>query len=30
MKEQEFKQRWSNLHGGADTEGVVGGWRSIK
>jgi len=29
MKEQEFKQRWSNLHGGADTEGVVGGWLSF-
>ena len=29
MKEQEFKERWSNLHGGADTEGVVGRWLSI-
>ena len=29
MKEQEFNQRWSNLHGGADTEGVVGGWLSF-
>ena len=29
MKEQEFKERWSNLHGGADTEGVVGAWLSI-
>ncbi len=29
MKEQEFKERWSTLHGGADTEGVVGRWLSI-
>ena len=29
MKEQEFNERWSNLHGGADTEGVVGRWLSI-
>ena len=29
MKEQEFKERWSTLHGGADTEGVVGAWLSI-
>ena len=29
MKEQQFKERWSNLHGGADTEGVVGAWLSI-
>ena len=29
MKEQEFKERWSNVHGGADTEGVVGRWLSI-
>ena len=29
MKEQQFKERWSNLHGGADTEGVVGRWLSI-
>jgi phosphatidylglycerophosphate synthase len=29
MKEQEFKERWSELHGGADTEGVVGRWLSI-
>jgi phosphatidylglycerophosphate synthase len=29
MKEQEFKERWSELHGGADTEGVVGGWLSF-
>ena len=29
MKEQEFKDRWSELHGGADTEGVVGRWLSI-
>ncbi|CAN2236899.1 CDP-alcohol phosphatidyltransferase family protein [Candidatus Planktophila dulcis] len=29
MKEQEFKERWSNLHGGADTEGIVGRWLSI-
>jgi phosphatidylglycerophosphate synthase len=29
MKEQQFKERWSELHGGADTEGVVGGWLSF-
>ena len=29
MREQEFKDRWSELHGGADTEGVVGRWLSI-
>ena len=29
MKEQEFNERWSTLHGGADTEGVVGRWLSI-
>ena len=29
MNEQEFKERWSQLHGGADTEGVVGGWLSF-
>ncbi|MEN9687377.1 MAG: hypothetical protein RL381_389 [Actinomycetota bacterium] len=29
MKENEFKARWSQLHGGADTEGVVGGWLSF-
>ena len=29
MKEQQFKERWSNLHGGADTEGVVGAWLSF-
>ena len=29
MKEQEFKERWSTLHGGADPEGVVGRWLSI-
>ena len=29
MKEREFKNRWSELHGGADTEGVVGGWLSF-
>jgi phosphatidylglycerophosphate synthase len=29
MKESEFKARWSQLHGGADTEGVVGGWLSF-
>ena len=29
MKEQDFKDRWSELHGGADTEGVVGGWLSF-
>jgi phosphatidylglycerophosphate synthase len=26
MNEGQFKERWSELHGGADTEGVVGGW----
>lgn len=26
MSEREFKERWSQLHGGADTEGVVGRW----
>lgn len=29
MNEQQFKERWSQLHGGADTEGVVGGWLSF-
>ena len=29
MNEQQFKERWSELHGGADTEGVVGGWLSF-
>ena len=29
MKEQQFNERWSELHGGADTEGVVGGWLSF-
>ena len=29
MKEQQFKERWSELHGGTDTEGVVGGWLSF-
>jgi phosphatidylglycerophosphate synthase len=29
MTEREFKDRWSQLHGGADTEGVVGGWLSF-
>ena len=29
MNEQQFKERWSDLHGGADTEGVVGGWLSF-
>jgi phosphatidylglycerophosphate synthase len=29
MKEQQFKERWSQLHGGADTEGVVGRWLSL-
>ncbi|MEN9622371.1 MAG: hypothetical protein RLZZ307_103 [Actinomycetota bacterium] len=29
MKEAEFKSAWSHLHGGADTEGVVGGWLSF-
>ena len=26
MSEGQFKERWSQLHGGADVEGVVGGW----
>ena len=26
MIEEQFKERWSQLHGGADVEGVVGGW----
>ncbi len=26
MSEGQFKDRWSQLHGGADVEGVVGGW----
>lgn len=29
MNEKLFKERWSQLHGGADTEGVVGGWLSF-
>jgi phosphatidylglycerophosphate synthase len=29
LSEREFKERWSELHGGADTEGVVGGWLSF-
>ena len=29
MNEQQFKERWSELHGGSDTEGVVGGWLSF-
>jgi phosphatidylglycerophosphate synthase len=29
LSEKEFKERWSQLHGGADTEGVVGGWLSF-
>ena len=29
MNEQQFKDRWSELHGGADTEGVVGRWLSF-
>jgi len=29
ISEREFKERWSQLHGGADTEGVVGGWLSF-
>jgi phosphatidylglycerophosphate synthase len=29
MNEREFKDRWSELHGGADTEGVVGRWISF-
>ncbi len=26
MNETQFRQRWSQLHGGAEVEGVVGGW----
>lgn len=26
MTEAQFKERWSQLHGGADVEGVVGRW----
>ncbi len=26
MSERQFKERWSQLHGGADVEGVVGAW----
>ena len=26
MSERQFKERWSQLHGGADVKGVVGGW----
>ena len=29
ISEREFKERWSDLHGGADTEGVVGRWLSF-
>ena len=29
ISEREFNERWSELHGGADTEGVVGGWLSF-
>jgi len=29
LTEIEFKSRWSKLHGGADVEGVVGGWLSF-
>ncbi|CAN2190821.1 PgsA Phosphatidylglycerophosphate synthase [Candidatus Nanopelagicaceae bacterium] len=29
LSEGQFKERWSELHGGADTEGVVGGWLSF-
>jgi archaetidylinositol phosphate synthase len=29
MSEKEFKQRWSELHGGAEVEGVVDGWLSF-
>ena len=29
MNQEQFKERWSELHGGADTEGVVGGWLSF-
>lgn len=26
MNENQFRQRWSQLHGGAEVEGVVSGW----
>ena len=26
LTEREFKERWSNLHGGAEVAGVVAGW----
>ena len=29
LTKSEFKDRWSKLHGGADVEGVVGGWLSF-
>lgn len=29
LTEQEFRERWSNLHGGADVAGVVAGWLSF-
>lgn len=29
LTEKEFKERWGNLHGGADIKGVVGGWLSF-
>jgi archaetidylinositol phosphate synthase len=29
MTEREFKERWSQLHGGAETYGIVGGWLSF-
>lgn len=29
ISEVKFKQRWSELHGDADTEGVVGAWLSF-
>jgi len=29
LTEKEFKNRWSEVHGGADVEGVVGGWLSF-
>jgi len=29
LTEREFKERWSNLHGGAEVAGVVAGWLSF-
>ena len=29
MKEQQFKERWSELHGGVEIQGVIAGWLRI-